>query len=348
MLEGSLNEKKWSGTGFFFTFDNNGRVLLEDALKQGMQKAFEAAQSLGPGERENSQAVFKSIAKEQKTLMQRAVDKAQESVQVSCLTGGNVFVVTNKHVVMVPYGAEKRTTYATAIRLNVHARNDDGTPSRSIVRLEIDPSVAAHLLLHPDLNTDLCMLPLAKFTRADSNPFYLKCFNPDIVATAKDLAKMTVDEQVIMPGFPNGLIDRHNNLPLSRHGHTAFHAKLDFNVFDGGEPYGVVDMACFGGSSGSPVVWVKSKPKIEPKVVGPGLVKFEINMKPKVKLLGILCSGPLAPIRIGETATTDTMVQEDLVTGGVMMHMGYYIKVQRIMEMAGMARTLAAEANLLS
>ena len=46
-----------------------------------------------------------------------------------------------------------------------------------------------------------------------------------------------------------GLADARNNYPIFRKGYTAAHPAVDFNE-DG---IGLVDMACFPGSSGSPI-----------------------------------------------------------------------------------------------
>lgn len=52
-----------------------------------------------------------------------------------------------------------------------------------------------------------------------------------------------------MVGYPKGLRDRANNLPIFRRGITATHPKFNYM----GKPEFLVDMACFPGSSGSPV-----------------------------------------------------------------------------------------------
>lgn len=50
-------------------------------------------------------------------------------------------------------------------------------------------------------------------------------------------------------GYPDGLWDEKNNLPLVRRGITASSIQYDFN----GKPDFIIDAAIFGGSSGSPV-----------------------------------------------------------------------------------------------
>ena len=55
-----------------------------------------------------------------------------------------------------------------------------------------------------------------------------------------------------MIGYPNGLWESVKDYPLMRRGITASHPAVDYDVE--GVPTTVVDMACFPGSSGSPVV----------------------------------------------------------------------------------------------
>lgn len=56
-------------------------------------------------------------------------------------------------------------------------------------------------------------------------------------------------EELVMVGYPIGLSDTRNNYPIFRKGYTSAHPAVDFN--DDG--IGLVDMACFPGSSGSPI-----------------------------------------------------------------------------------------------
>lgn len=53
-----------------------------------------------------------------------------------------------------------------------------------------------------------------------------------------------------MIGYPIGLWDDVNNLPLIRKGITSIHPAIDFR----GRSIGVADLACFHGSSGSPIL----------------------------------------------------------------------------------------------
>jgi hypothetical protein len=56
-------------------------------------------------------------------------------------------------------------------------------------------------------------------------------------------------EDIVMIGYPNGLEDSFNNLPLFRKGITASHPAIDY---EGKEKF-VIDNGIYPGSSGSPV-----------------------------------------------------------------------------------------------
>ena len=64
-----------------------------------------------------------------------------------------------------------------------------------------------------------------------------------------DYEKVALGSDVLFVGFPNGLYDMKNNLPLVRRGSLASLPNLDFD----GRGELVIDAQVFPGSSGSPV-----------------------------------------------------------------------------------------------
>lgn len=66
-----------------------------------------------------------------------------------------------------------------------------------------------------------------------------------ILATDEKIKDLSALEELVMVGYPIGLADARNNYPIFRKGYTAAHPAVDFNE-DG---IGLVDMACFPGSS---------------------------------------------------------------------------------------------------
>jgi hypothetical protein len=120
-------------------------------------------------------------------------------------------------------------------------------------------------------------------------------------------------------GYPIGLWDKINNFPIVRDGITASHPALDFN----GQSIGVIDMACFPGSSGSPILICMQ---------GFHDKKGAYHFGNKTILLGLLCSGPLltqsGKIEIKEIPTTNL---GSIATFNQMIHLGYYVKSKEIL-----------------
>lgn len=109
---------------------------------------------------------------------------------------------------------------------------------------------------HPDETVDLCMLNFKPYENVfyglEKDLFYLPIpikMVPDktIVETFDTL------EEVIMIGYPNGIWDSYNNKPIFRKGITATDYRMNYE----NKSEFLIDMAVFGGSSGSPVLTVK-------------------------------------------------------------------------------------------
>jgi hypothetical protein len=152
-------------------------------------------------------------------------------------------IVTNKHVV-------ERATRGV---LHIHLRDASGQPSiQQSERFSID-NFHASWMPHPDATVDLCVMPIAGLLeQAERNGRGLG-FTPldmSLVPTDQELAQLTPLEEVLMIGYPNGIWDSRNNMPILRRGVTATHPAVEY---DGRREF-MIDAACFPGSSGSPVM----------------------------------------------------------------------------------------------
>jgi hypothetical protein len=105
---------------------------------------------------------------------------------------------------------------------------------------------------HPDPAVDLALFPIqplvSMMEAAGKRAFYIN-LSQGIVATEEMLAGLEAIEDVTMIGYPNGLWDNVNNLPIVRRGITATSAAKRYQ----GRREFLIDAACFPGSSGSPV-----------------------------------------------------------------------------------------------
>ena len=126
-------------------------------------------------------------------------------------------------------------------------------------------------------------------------------------------------EDITMIGYPNGIWDVRNNMPIVRRGITATNPKHDYN----GLPLFVIDCACFPGSSGSPVLIFNQG----------GYMDAQGNMNlggSRVLLLGVLFAGP-QHVAEGEIATIDVPLQQlSISLSKIPNNLGFVVKARKL------------------
>jgi V8-like Glu-specific endopeptidase len=175
---------------------------------------------------------------------------------------------------------------------------------------------------HPSAAVDLCATPIEPF-RAEAErqgkKIFLTTLSTEHLPTQPVLNDLLAMETVTMIGYPIGLWDQVNNFPLARRGMTATHPKVDFD----GKRIGIVDIAAFPGSSGSPVLLVNQG--------GYAVPGGRVLSGSRILLLGILYAGPQfsadGEIEIVEVPTSKTA----WFTLKMPMHLGYYIKAEELL-----------------
>jgi hypothetical protein len=152
------------------------------------------------------------------------------------------FLVTNKHVVL---GFD-------AIRARCHVLDQTGgEPSGAVAECEINVA-GGPAWQHPDPAVDLCAIalgPILNQAIQNGQPLFVKSIRGENIPSTADWDQFDSIEDVLMIGCPNGIYDEVNNLPITRRGITA--TPLG-KRYEGRDEF-MVDMACFPGSSGSPV-----------------------------------------------------------------------------------------------
>lgn len=152
-------------------------------------------------------------------------------------------IVTNKHVVK------------NAIRgtLRFSLKDDAGNPQWGTFYDLTVNEFEKHWIMHPEDSVDLCIMPIAYIHRlVDNNNIrlhYASLTADDIPSESELKDSYSRIEDITIVGYPDGIWDSANNMPIVRKGITATALQLNFN----NEPKFLVDAAIYGGSSGSPV-----------------------------------------------------------------------------------------------
>lgn len=78
---------------------------------------------------------------------------------------------------------------------------------------------------------------------------FIRCVETSMIPNEEQIKQMDAIEPITFIGYPNGIWDSTNLLPVARRGTTASPIEVDFE----GSPRFLIDASVFGGSSGSPV-----------------------------------------------------------------------------------------------
>lgn len=182
-------------------------------------------------------------------------------------------IVTNKHVI----------DRASLWRIVFTVAEGDQPARNKAFNFNVD-QFEQGFIRHPDPAVDLAVMPMAGLlaeAERQGHRFFYKAWEVTGVADDAFLADLGAVEDILMIGYPNGLWDKHNNRPLVRRGVTA---TPPYDDYEGRREF-MIDCACFGGSSGSPIV-----------LYNPSSFTTKdgnISMGTRIRLLGILFGGPI-------------------------------------------------------
>lgn len=218
-------------------------------------------------------------------------------------------LVTNKHVV--------NNNPNEIMTFYLHLKGEDGNLCENYkVKYQAD------WIFHSSKDLCFCFInplnPLFEYIKniIGQKEVFTMPIDDTLVASEENLETLSALEEVVMVGYPIGLWDEKNNFPIFRRGYTASHPALDFNE----EGIGLVDMACFPGSSGSPIFILNEN----------GYSDRDGNTylgAKRIILIGILYSGPVyraeGEVIVREIPTTNQAIWS---TTSIMTNLGYYIK----------------------
>lgn len=148
-------------------------------------------------------------------------------------------LVTNLHVVR------------NAKRVVVEFIERDGERPAADRKLlvDIDPTLLAQ---YSDDDLDLAAAPLGPLLNAreaEGKPLFIRTIDEKLTPSSTIQQELSAMEDIVFIGYPSGLRDSKNSLPLIRRGITSTPVWNDFQ----GAPFFLIDAGVFPGSSGSPV-----------------------------------------------------------------------------------------------
>lgn len=227
-------------------------------------------------------------------------------------------IVTNKHVV--------NNNPNEAMTFLLHLKDSDGSAKENF-----RVTYKANWIFHSTKDLCFCFVnPLFEQVKNNTGKdvFYI-ANDASIVATPQKLNELSALEELVMVGYPIGLWDAKNNFPVFRKGFTASHPAYDFNE----QGIGLADMACFPGSSGSPIYIFNENGYVDKK----GNHYFGSS---RLILIGILFAGPRYNANGDIVVTTIPTQQKIQTTTPIMTNLGYYIKATELHEFEDYIRNL--------
>lgn len=236
-------------------------------------------------------------------------------------------IITNKHLVK---NSNKGTIYVTLA-------DSYGNPQQQSFEEIVIDDFEKHWIFHPNKNIDLAVMPFGpiqhKLSEAGTHLFYIP-IDKNLIPSENDLSELGAVENILMVGYPIGLWDEINNYPIFRQGITATHPAKDYN----GKSEFLVDIACFPGSSGSPVflydLGVYQK-RDGTKVLGESRLMF----------LGVLYAGyqysPSGEIKVLEIPTRRDIIYKQYMP----INLGNVIKSKEILEFEKIIKSFIKDRN---
>lgn len=236
-------------------------------------------------------------------------------------------IITKKHV--VNYNSNETMTFY------LHLRNGENESNESY-----QVTLTLNWIFHSKKDLCFCFVnPVFEFVKKQTGKdvFYI-AIDETILPSQKMLEELSALEELVMVGYPIGLWDRNNNFPIFRKGYTASHPAIDFNE----SGIGLVDMACFPGSSGSPI-YILNEGGYKDKV---GNLNWGQS---RIIFIGTLFSGPIYDAT-GKLVVTDIPTSNQVVEShtGIMVNLGYYIKSSEILEFKNIIKEILEQGEQIS
>lgn len=153
-----------------------------------------------------------------------------------------LFIVTCRHVV---------NGFASATFSFVQSK--DGKPDLGQKCVVTIPNLQNFVFYDPDPKIDVALIPLEpilEYFKANGQTPFFRALSKDLVPSREAAEDLSAIQSIVFVGYPYGVSDETNSLPLARRGFTASPYVIDFDNL----PVFLIDASVFPGSSGSPVM----------------------------------------------------------------------------------------------
>lgn len=231
-------------------------------------------------------------------------------------------IITNKHVIE---GANK-------ILLRFSIQESGKFIEKEIFTFELNGFAT---IPHPDPEVDLCLIPIAelhnKFNVPNRNLYYTTLTKKEIIRDDYMFENISNIEDITVVGYPDGIWDDVNNLPIVRQGITATSLKYDFS----GKAEFLIDSAIFGGSSGSPVFIFNQ---------GSYSIKNNLYAGGRLMLVGIVYAVALhtvnGKVKIVQAPTSQKQIVSET---NIPNNLGVVIKARKILDFESILKKMLAK-----
>lgn len=222
-----------------------------------------------------------------------------------------LFLVTNKHVIK---GATTGRFFFTL---------RDGQSPQIGQRLDIEINQFEQQWFgHPCSDIDVAILPLIPILQEIDKmgkSVFFKSIAHTLIPSSEKMNELDAIEEVLFIGYPNGIFDSKNLMPVVRRGTTATHLQIDYE----GKPVFMIDASVFPGSSGSPVLIANT---------GGYTSKLGFTAGNRILFLGIISSVAIREEQ-GQIAFIPTPVtQTPIVKTRQMIDLGIVFKASTILD----------------
>lgn len=163
-------------------------------------------------------------------------------IQYETNVGTVPILVTNKHLV----------SGVSEFSIRFIQSSDNGQPSQISTEMTIEEFGDSSWVDHPNPEVDIAVMflsPVINHLQSLGKTPYYVALPPELMLTKQQSEDLDALENVTFIGYPNGMWDETNCLPIARRGQTATPVQVDYL----GNPSFLIDASVFGGSSGSPV-----------------------------------------------------------------------------------------------